>query len=87
MLVRYLGINKPTSDQKSIKLIACLLSPVHGGAWSTEGCWLESSTKEYTICRCDHLANFAVLMDAVDSGSMQVRYFVLPCKMKMSLKQ
>lgn len=49
-------------------------SPNHGGAWSTDGCTLETSTKEYTECSCDHLANFAVLMDVVDADSMQVQY-------------
>lgn len=34
-------------------------------AWSSEGCWLDvrRSGREYTTCVCNHLTNFAVLMD------------------------
>lgn len=31
--------------------------------WSTEGCQIESTNKTHTICQCNHLTNFAVLMD------------------------
>ncbi|RWS29134.1 Latrophilin-3-like protein [Leptotrombidium deliense] len=31
--------------------------------WSDEGCLVVESTKTFTICECDHLTNFAVLMD------------------------
>lgn len=33
------------------------------GAWSTEGCTLVVSTQEQTTCSCNHLTNFAVLME------------------------
>ena len=33
------------------------------GAWSTEGCMLVVSTQEQTTCSCNHLTNFAVLME------------------------
>lgn len=34
-----------------------------GGEWSQEGCRVLFSDEESTICQCDHLTNFAVLMD------------------------
>ena len=34
-----------------------------GGEWSQEGCQVLYSDEERTICQCDHLTNFAVLMD------------------------
>ncbi|XP_052775573.1 adhesion G protein-coupled receptor L2-like isoform X2 [Mya arenaria] len=33
------------------------------GDWSTEGCWVAESNIMFTTCQCDHLTNFAVLMD------------------------
>ncbi|KAL5009618.1 hypothetical protein ScPMuIL_011923 [Solemya velum] len=32
------------------------------GAWSTDGCTVSSSADDLTVCECDHLTNFAVLM-------------------------
>lgn len=34
-----------------------------GGEWSQDGCRVVSSDEEKTVCQCDHLTNFAVLMD------------------------
>lgn len=37
----------------------------HGrGAWSREGCHVvtEQSSSTHTVCACDHLTNFAILM-------------------------
>ncbi|KAJ7360286.1 Adhesion G protein-coupled receptor L3 [Desmophyllum pertusum] len=34
-----------------------------GGGWSTDGCWLASRKNGTATCECDHLTNFAVLMD------------------------
>ena len=37
----------------------------HGrGAWSREGCHVvtEQSNSTHTVCACDHLTNFAILM-------------------------
>ncbi|XP_059158431.1 adhesion G-protein coupled receptor G2-like [Physella acuta] len=33
------------------------------GQWSTEGCELVSSSENKTICACNHLTNFGLLMD------------------------
>ena len=43
------------------------------GKWSTGGCRKVSSNKTMTVCQCDHLTNFAVLM----SPYTPVRVFVL----------
>ncbi|XP_022240203.1 latrophilin Cirl-like [Limulus polyphemus] len=31
--------------------------------WSGEGCWVKNSNVSHTICACNHLTNFAVLME------------------------
>ncbi|XP_067047272.1 adhesion G protein-coupled receptor L3-like isoform X2 [Acropora muricata] len=33
------------------------------GAWSSEGCWLLNAQENFTICTCNHLTNFAILMN------------------------
>uniref|UniRef100_UPI003AAE53EA adhesion G protein-coupled receptor E5-like n=1 Tax=Centroberyx gerrardi TaxID=166262 RepID=UPI003AAE53EA len=33
-----------------------------GGAWSTDGCYNRSSNATHTVCGCEHLSSFAVLM-------------------------
>jgi GPCR proteolysis site, GPS, motif len=33
------------------------------GQWDTEGCRVLSSTHWYTVCECNHLSSFALLMD------------------------
>ncbi|XP_029292731.1 adhesion G protein-coupled receptor E1 [Cottoperca gobio] len=37
-------------------------SSVEGGSWSARGCNVVKSTPEYTVCSCNHLSSFAVLM-------------------------
>ena len=39
----------------------------YDGAWSKEGCTLVQQTEEHTTCRCNHLTNFAVLMEVGDT--------------------
>lgn len=31
--------------------------------WSKDGCWVVSFNRSHTVCSCDHLTNFAVVMD------------------------
>ncbi|XP_072022727.1 uncharacterized protein [Amphiura filiformis] len=33
------------------------------GAWSTDGCQVSMSDSKHTTCECDHLTNFAVIVD------------------------
>ena len=35
------------------------------GVWSNEGCVLAEGTLGYSVCRCTHLTNFAILMQVV----------------------
>ncbi|XP_017837235.1 latrophilin Cirl isoform X1 [Drosophila busckii] len=35
-------------------------------AWSANGCNLESTNRTHSVCSCNHLTNFAILMDVVD---------------------
>uniref|UniRef100_A0A1I8QC19 Latrophilin Cirl n=1 Tax=Stomoxys calcitrans TaxID=35570 RepID=A0A1I8QC19_STOCA len=35
-------------------------------AWSANGCVLESTNRTHSICMCNHLTNFAILMDVMD---------------------
>ncbi|XP_046810690.1 latrophilin Cirl [Lucilia cuprina] len=35
-------------------------------AWSANGCILESTNRTHSICMCNHLTNFAILMDVMD---------------------
>lgn len=32
-------------------------------AWSEEGCQIRKTNETHTVCECNHLTNFAVLMD------------------------
>ncbi|XP_063705042.1 latrophilin Cirl [Culicoides brevitarsis] len=35
-------------------------------AWSDDGCYVETTNRTHTSCMCNHLTNFAILMDVVD---------------------
>ncbi|XP_060069892.1 uncharacterized protein LOC132549924 [Ylistrum balloti] len=41
----------------------------NSGGWATEGCRLQSQTGERAICVCDHLTNFAILIDFEAQGN------------------
>ncbi|CAE1158578.1 unnamed protein product [Acanthosepion pharaonis] len=47
-------------------------NPNLGGSWSGRGCTVASSNSTYTICSCDHLTNFAILMNPVSHSSNKV---------------
>ncbi|XP_071438988.1 latrophilin Cirl isoform X2 [Hetaerina americana] len=42
---------------------ACVFWDYTTSQWSEEGCRVESTNISHTLCQCDHLTNFAVLMD------------------------
>ncbi|XP_051902717.1 adhesion G-protein coupled receptor G2, partial [Hippocampus zosterae] len=33
------------------------------GGWNTNGCYVHNSTDEVTVCGCDHLTSFSILLD------------------------
>ncbi|XP_051996124.1 adhesion G protein-coupled receptor E1 isoform X2 [Xyrauchen texanus] len=41
-----------------------------GGAWSTSGCTTVNSSEVQTVCSCNHLSSFAVLMALYDIGDV-----------------
>lgn len=38
-------------------------STYEGGFWSSDGCQVKSTNKTHTVCQCNHLTHFAILMD------------------------
>ncbi|CAL1274115.1 unnamed protein product [Larinioides sclopetarius] len=42
---------------------ACVFWNMQRNEWDTEGCRVESGNDTYSVCSCDHLTNFALLMD------------------------
>ena len=59
-------------------------STQNGGSWSSEGCWVVTSNATVTVCQCDHLTHFAVLMNLSDEDRVFVllhsHFFVLKIK-------
>ncbi|CAL1287113.1 unnamed protein product [Larinioides sclopetarius] len=41
----------------------CVYWDLNARLWSQEGCWLKKSNKTHAVCECDHLTNFALLME------------------------
>ena len=50
-------------DTESMVNPSCVWWDYVTRTWSEEGCWVESSNKSSTSCQCNHLGNFAVLME------------------------
>ncbi|XP_078656904.1 latrophilin-like protein 1 isoform X2 [Branchiostoma floridae x Branchiostoma belcheri] len=49
-----------------------------GGFWSNKGCTKsKESNSTHTICECDHLTNFAILMDVTGQGFTEADRFAL----------
>lgn len=42
---------------------SCVFWDYTTNTWSEEGCRVESTNRTHTTCLCDHLTNFAILMD------------------------
>jgi hypothetical protein len=43
--------------------------------WSQEGCEAVENSSDYTVCRCNHLTNFGVIMDINGNLEDQVSQF------------
>lgn len=42
-------------------------------AWSEDGCHIEQTNRTHTICMCNHLTNFAILMDVIDDTAQFIQ--------------
>ena len=47
----------------SLLTLAVDCNSLLSGRWSQDGCRLVYGNRSHTVCECDHLTNFAVLMD------------------------
>ncbi|KAM6971575.1 adhesion G-protein coupled receptor G2 [Tautogolabrus adspersus] len=52
-----------------------------GGGWSSDGCFVVNTTAEETICSCNHLTSFAILLDLsreeiIDRQHAQILTFI-----------
>ena len=54
-----------------------IFSIQNGGSWSSEGCWVVTSNATVTVCQCDHLTHFAVLMNLSDEDRVRLSMFLL----------
>ncbi|XP_053396683.1 uncharacterized protein LOC123552744 isoform X1 [Mercenaria mercenaria] len=48
--------------------VSCVYWDVATKSWSADGCAVNQTTDDYTVCHCDHLTNFALLMDVYSTG-------------------
>lgn len=46
--------------------------PVYS-AWSEDGCRIDQTNRTHTICMCNHLTNFAILMDVIDDTAQFIQ--------------
>ncbi|XP_056228400.1 adhesion G protein-coupled receptor E1-like [Seriola aureovittata] len=49
-----------TEEPSEVKYICAYWN--ERGVWSTDGCYQQSSNDSHTVCTCEHLSSFAVLM-------------------------
>ncbi|XP_076462795.1 latrophilin-like protein 1 [Babylonia areolata] len=65
---------------ESVENPKCSFWDTELSAWSSEGCWVFESNKTHTLCKCDHLTSFAVLMDITGAT------LLIPAKARFSLE-
>ncbi|KAM9840796.1 adhesion G-protein coupled receptor F3 [Aulostomus maculatus] len=46
----------------------CVFWNTTGGEWSDEGCLVQMADGNHTVCKCDHLTSFSVLMSGDDAS-------------------
>ncbi|XP_078620666.1 uncharacterized protein LOC144887358 isoform X2 [Branchiostoma floridae x Branchiostoma japonicum] len=65
VVTRYLPIvqNSTNTTVDNIRCVFWDFNAGGGGAWSTEGCDFVGIDNDRVVCECNHLTNFAVLMD------------------------
>ncbi|XP_066116950.1 adhesion G-protein coupled receptor D1 isoform X1 [Saccopteryx bilineata] len=58
--------HEATNESNRVFLYCAFLDFSSGeGVWSSEGCVLVEGSLSYSVCRCTHLTNFAILMQVV----------------------
>lgn len=69
LTLRHLTVDNVTNGR-------CAFWDIKRADWSTAGCQTVTSNRSHTVCRCNHLTNFAVLMDV---ANVPVREVFLKC--------
>ncbi|GAB0091206.1 Latrophilin Cirl [Sergentomyia squamirostris] len=57
---------------KNLSQPICVFWSYIDRAWSKDGCHVESTNVTHTVCLCNHLTNFALLMDVVPTTTAEV---------------
>lgn len=66
---RVLGLPQPVlitlrhNQEENMSDPQCVFWDFSKRDWSNQGCWVEDTSRTHTTCACNHLTNFAVLMD------------------------
>ncbi|XP_055935902.1 latrophilin Cirl-like isoform X2 [Argiope bruennichi] len=55
----------------------CVFWDFDSREWSSMGCWVQASNTTHTSCACNHLTNFAVMMEVAEVKEAQVPSDVL----------
>lgn len=50
----------------------CVFWDLDSRLWSQDGCWLKKANRTHAVCECDHLTNFALLMDVKNGTDLIV---------------
>ncbi|XP_052269093.1 adhesion G-protein coupled receptor G6-like isoform X2 [Dreissena polymorpha] len=50
------------------KNVTCVYWSIESSEWLSGGCSVHATNEDFTECHCDHLTNFALLMDVYDVG-------------------
>ncbi|XP_042878351.1 latrophilin Cirl-like isoform X5 [Penaeus japonicus] len=57
--------------QENVTRPVCAFWDYTTSAWSDEGCRVVCHNRSHVTCKCDHLTNFAVLMEKSDGGAAE----------------
>ncbi|XP_052863199.1 latrophilin Cirl-like [Anopheles cruzii] len=57
---------------KNVSNPTCVFWNYIDHAWSEDGCHVERTNQTHTVCVCNHLTNFALLVDALDETQLSL---------------
>ncbi|XP_055640427.1 latrophilin Cirl [Toxorhynchites rutilus septentrionalis] len=57
---------------KNVSNPTCVFWNYIDHAWSEDGCYVENTNATHTVCMCNHLTNFALLIDAIDETQLSL---------------